>query len=145
MASKTPKYAGFWIRFVAYIIDSFVSQILLIILVLPVILLFGNQNPAGMLQVAVIFYALFAMAAVWLAYYVYAESSSWQATFGKMFLGMKVTDLKGKRISFTRSLGRNLAKILSALIVYIGYIMIGFTKKKQGLHDMLAGTLVIKK
>ncbi|VVB58970.1 RDD family protein [Candidatus Anstonella stagnisolia] len=144
LASKKPKYVGFWARLVAYIIDSIASQIAMIILLLPVILLINNQSPV-MLQIAGISYALFVIAAVLLAYYVYAESSAWQATLGKKLLGMKVTDLKGKRISFLRSLGRNLAKILSAIPVDAGYIMIGFTEKKQGLHDMLAGTLVVKR
>ena len=73
------------------------------------------------------------------------ESSANQATVGKMALGIQVTDLQGNRISFGRALGRTLAKILSGLILLIGYIMAAFTEKKQGLHDMIAGTLVVKK
>ena len=73
------------------------------------------------------------------------ESSSNQATVGKMALGIQVTDLEGNRISFGKALGRNLAKIISALIFYIGFIMAAFTAKKQALHDMIAGTLVVKK
>ena len=60
-------------------------------------------------------------------------------------LGIKVTDLEGNRISFGRALGRNLAKIISVLTFYIGYIMAAFTAKKQALQDMIAGTLVVKK
>ena len=62
-----------------------------------------------------------------------------------MALGIQVTDLEGNRISFGKALGRNLAKIISALIFYIGFIMAAFTAKKQALHDMIAGTLVVKK
>ena len=69
-------------------------------------------------------------------------SSSYQATFGKMIFGMKVTDLYGNRVSFARATGRHFAKWLSGMIFFIGYIMAGFTERKQGLHDMLAGTLV---
>ena len=61
-----------------------------------------------------------------------------------MALGMKVTDLAGNRISFLRATGRYFAKIISALILFIGFIMVAFTEKKQGLHDMIAGTLVVR-
>jgi len=77
----------------------------------------------------------------WL-YEAFMESSSYQATLGKMIFGMKVTDLNGNRISFGRATGRHFAKWLSAMILGIGYIMVGFTERKQGLHDLLAGTLV---
>jgi uncharacterized RDD family membrane protein YckC len=70
------------------------------------------------------------------------ESSSKQATLGKMALALKVTDLAGQRISFVRATGRHFAKILSGMILMIGYIMAGFTERKQALHDMIAGTLV---
>jgi uncharacterized RDD family membrane protein YckC len=80
----------------------------------------------------------------WL-YYAIFESSSWQATLGKKALGLEVTDLAGNRISFGRATGRFFAKIISTLILFIGYIMAGFTEKKQALHDILAGTLVIRK
>ena len=78
----------------------------------------------------------------WL-YEAFMESSSYQATLGKMIFGMKVTDLNGNRISFERATGRHFAKILSS-ILGIGYIMVGFTERKQGLHDLLAGTLVLR-
>ena len=77
----------------------------------------------------------------WL-YCALMESSSYQATLGKMIFGMKVTDLCGNRISFARATGRHFAKILSGLILCIGFIMVGLSERKQGLHDLLAGTLV---
>ncbi|MGA9497765.1 MAG: RDD family protein, partial [Terriglobales bacterium] len=77
----------------------------------------------------------------WL-YEAFMESSSYQATLGKMIFGMKVTDLYGNRISFGRATGRHFAKWLSGMILGIGYIMVAFTERKQGLHDLLAGTLV---
>ena len=79
----------------------------------------------------------------WL-YAALLESSSYQATLGKMALGLKVIALEGHRISFARATGRHFAKILSLLMFLIGFIMVGFTRRKQGLHDMLAGTLVIR-
>ena len=72
------------------------------------------------------------------------ESSSRQATLGKMALGLKVSDLKGNRISFARASGRHFAKIVSGMILLIGYIMAGFTNRKQALHDMIAETLVLR-
>jgi uncharacterized RDD family membrane protein YckC len=73
------------------------------------------------------------------------ESSSNQATLGKMAVGIKVTDEFGHRISFARTSGRHFAKYISALILMIGYIMAGITQKKQALHDTIAGTLVVRK
>jgi uncharacterized RDD family membrane protein YckC len=77
-------------------------------------------------------------------YFAITESSAWQATLGKKAVGIIVTDLDGNRISFGKALGRLFAKIISAIILYIGFFMAGFTEKKQGLHDMIAGTLVVK-
>jgi len=82
---------------------------------------------------------------VGVAYYVGQESSRKQATLGKRALGIIVTDLHGNRISNGRAVGRYFAKLLSALILLIGYFMAGFTEKKQALHDMIAGTLVVVK
>jgi uncharacterized RDD family membrane protein YckC len=72
------------------------------------------------------------------------ESSAKQATVGKMALGIIVTDLEGRRLGFGRATGRYFAKILSALILGIGFLMAAFTERKQGLHDMVASTLVVK-
>ena len=77
----------------------------------------------------------------WL-YEALMESSARQATLGKMIFQMKVTDLFGNRISFARATGRYFAKWLSGLTLFIGYIIAGFTERKQALHDMVAGTLV---
>jgi uncharacterized RDD family membrane protein YckC len=73
------------------------------------------------------------------------ESSPTQATVGKMVLGIKVTDGEGRRISFDRAIGRNLGKIISAMMLLIGYFMIDFTERKQGLHDIMAKCLVVVK
>jgi uncharacterized RDD family membrane protein YckC len=83
-------------------------------------------------------------AAGWL-YFALMESSSKQGTLGKMALSIMVTDVNGNRITFGRATGRYFGKFLSGLILYIGYIMVAFTEKKQGLHDMIAGTLVVNK
>jgi uncharacterized RDD family membrane protein YckC len=139
-------YGGFWIRVVAAIIDA----IILRIVVAPVGMIFGGLGMAGMMSGIphrglrflgsgiTIILLIFGS---WL-YEAFMESSSYQATLGKMIFGMKVTDLYGNRISFERATGRHFAKWLSTMIFGIGYIMVGFTERKQGLHDLLAGTLV---
>jgi uncharacterized RDD family membrane protein YckC len=78
----------------------------------------------------------------WL-YFAGFECSRGQATPGKTLLRMKVTDREGDRISFARATLRHFVKFISTLIIFIGFIMIGFTKKRQGLHDRIAGCLVL--
>jgi uncharacterized RDD family membrane protein YckC len=139
-------YGGFWIRVVAAIIDAIIMRVV----VAPVGMIFGGLGMAGMMSGiphsglrllggGVTFILL--IFGSWL-YEAFMESSSYQATLGKMIFGMKVTDLHGNRISFERATGRHFAKWLSTMILGIGYIMVGFTERKQGLHDLLAGTLV---
>lgn len=81
---------------------------------------------------------------IWWVYTAGLTSSSFQATLGKKILGLKVVDQNGNRISFGKATGRFLASILSGLILGVGYLMVAFNPKKQGLHDQIAGTLVIK-
>lgn len=80
----------------------------------------------------------------WL-YEAFMTSSAKQATLGKMALGIKVTDLEGRQISFGRATGRHFGKMVSGLLLSIGYIMAAFTERKQALHDQMAGCLVVKK
>jgi uncharacterized RDD family membrane protein YckC len=79
----------------------------------------------------------------WL-YFALFESGPRQATPGKMIMGIFVTDLYGRRISFQRALGRTLAKIISKMCCYMGYILALFTERNQALHDFIAGTLVLE-
>jgi len=79
----------------------------------------------------------------WL-YFALLESSERGATVGKMVMGLRVVTSDGRRLSFMNATGRYFAKILSAIILCIGFIMVAFTDKKRGLHDIIAGTLVIK-
>lgn len=80
----------------------------------------------------------------WL-YYVLMETSAHQGTVGKIVLKIKVTDMGGNKLTFGRATGRHFAKILSAIPLLIGFFMIGFTEKKQGLHDIIAKCLVVNK
>jgi uncharacterized RDD family membrane protein YckC len=150
-AAQTPVggpkgYGGFWIRFVAAIIDGIIVQAV----VTPVVFIAGLMvGVAGAVAtagrgpgfLAIWIGGVFGLFASWL-YEAAMESSSKQATLGKMIFGMKVTDLQGNRISFARATARHFCKYISAMIMFIGYIMAGFTDRKQALHDMIAGTLV---
>ena len=79
-----------------------------------------------------------------IAYFVLLESSRWQATVGKRVCRLRVTDLSGRRIGIGRALGRYLGKFVSALLLGIGFLMVGWTRRKQGLHDLMADTLVMR-
>jgi uncharacterized RDD family membrane protein YckC len=129
------EYAGFWRRVAAALIDGILVGVVSWIVTL---IFSGISDGAEVTAQILVLIAAY-------GYYAGMESSSYQATVGKIALGIQVTDLNGNRISFGRALGRNLAEILSALIFGIGYIMVAFTPKKQGLHDMIAGTLVVQK
>jgi uncharacterized RDD family membrane protein YckC len=150
VATVSP-YAGFWIRVLATIIDRVILGVVLsplfFIYVLPAIIKgsqggFDEDNPHFSFTIAPTVWII-ASVVCW-AYEAVLTSSEWQGTVGKRVLGLKVTDLNGKRISLGRSTGRFFAKILSFAICYIGVIMVAFTERKQGLHDTLAGTLVWK-
>lgn len=144
--SVSSAYAGFGLRFLAYWIDFviifFISSIILIIIQYPIpddakgpFYLFGYafflvNNPFGLLL-------------SWL-YFALMESSNYQGTLGKLALKIKVTDMKGNKIGFGKASGRHFGKIVSGLILFIGYIMVAFTDKKQGLHDQMANCIVLR-
>jgi uncharacterized RDD family membrane protein YckC len=134
-------YPGFWSRFAAAFLDGIILLIISIVAGFALGLILGAAG-MGAQQVGSIG-NLLGILIGWL-YYAYQESSPKQATIGKQAFGMKVTDLNGNPISFARATGRHFAKWLSSIILLIGYIMAAFTEKKQALHDMIAGTLVVK-
>lgn len=146
-------YAGFWLRFVAFWIDWL---ILAIIISAIHFLFYGTphvfehlqtmtSNPAGKLMLHTEYTLDWSGTLVIWLYYTLFECSKWQATIGKQLLGLKVTDENGNRIGIGRSNGRFWSKILSTFIFGIGYLMIAFTSRKQGLHDLIARTLIIRK
>jgi uncharacterized RDD family membrane protein YckC len=128
-----PEYAGFFLRFAAVFIDGLIIQVPFRLLRLAF-----SQEVEALLGIALI-----SVVAQWL-YYALMESGEYQATVGKRLLGIYVTDVNGDRISFGRASGRFFGKILSSITLLIGYIMAAFTDKRQALHDIIAGTLVLK-
>ena len=144
-ATPTATYAGFWLRFVAAIADG----LLLMIINLPIGFCIGfgwslgmGSSPESRASMFLVV-RLVSVLISWL-YFALQESGPQQATPGKSMLGIQVTDLNGQRITFARATGRHFGKIISAMILLIGYIMAGFTERKQALHDIMAGCLVIK-
>jgi uncharacterized RDD family membrane protein YckC/ribosomal protein L40E len=136
------EYAGFWLRFGAYLIDSFLLLIVYGLLVIPAVLFVEDWESAEA-GVAVLGWYI-AVLIVTVAYFTYFESSAAQATPGKRAVGIFVTDRDGNRITGYRAFGRYWARVLSFLILYLGVLLIGFTDRKEGLHDILAGTLVYR-
>jgi len=137
-------YASFGKRIIALLIDGLVLSVLTGILG-P---FFGINSAENMQAMqAGDFSAMGGFMAssniVNILYFALMESSSKQATLGKMAMNMVVTTKDGKRLSIPRALLRYLGKLVSAFILCIGFIMAAFTSKKQGLHDLIASTVVI--
>ncbi len=137
-------YAGFWKRFVAAIIDGIIIELGSGIIVSVFIFGMWKAGSTYGQEIIEVFALILRYLSGWI-YYIVMESSSLQGTLGKMILKIKVTDLAGDRVGFGRAIGRNLGKIISITIIFIGFIMVAFTKKKQGLHDMMARCLVVNK
>ena len=160
MENEPTEYAGFWMRFIAYIIDSIIISFIEFLVVLPLLGFLGYNvdilNSISEIQEAdaeflipviasaIAGLGLTVLLITWF-YYAIMQSGPRQATVGKMTLNLKVTDINGDRITFARASLRYFAKILSGLFMMIGYIMAGFTPKKQALHDYIANTYVVRK
>ncbi len=155
------EYAGFFRRFGAYLVDSviysvivgIISQVVMALMGGNLVELMNNANidpnnpvipPEIISSFGDIFFVLLLVnfLASWL-YFAGFEGSGLQATPGKRIFGMRVADLDGDPIGFGTATGRFLGKAVSSLIFGIGYLMAAFTSKKQALHDMIAGTVVL--
>lgn len=141
----TSRFPAFLHRFAAHVIDSviirrlaahIIDSVILGVVVSPFIPLVDSIAPTAVLPSVLV--------PLWL-YYAFTESGSMQATPGKMTMGLKVTDPQNNRITFVKATARFAAKILSAWILGIGFLMILFTEKKQGLHDKIVKTLVVNR
>jgi len=133
-------YGGFWIRVVAYLIDAIVLNIVLWLLTVITGLRLISYTATDHLEPLPI---LAPLVVNWL-YFALMESSQRGATLGKMAVGLRVVTERGQRLSFANATGRYFAKFISALLLGIGFLMVAFTERKRGLHDMIAGTLVVK-
>jgi uncharacterized RDD family membrane protein YckC len=140
-------YGGFWFRVVAYILDAILLNIVFGIfgMIFGITIIPANfatmdthdaMTSMGTLQ-------LVSLVVTWL-YFALMESSARGATVGKMAVGLRVVTEQGNRLSFLNATGRFFAKLISAIILCIGFLMVAFTDRKRGLHDMIASTLVVK-
>lgn len=124
---KTGIYAGFWQR----MLSLFIDMIIILTISTGVYLIPGGTISLPLLAlIAIVFGVCF-------------ELTPWQGTPGKIILGLKVTDRNMQRLKFGQVLGRNIAKIFSVITLGIGWLMIGLTRQKQGLHDRVALTFVV--
>ncbi|MDM8001161.1 MAG: RDD family protein [Dehalococcoidia bacterium] len=143
-AAPEIKYAGFWIRLLAGVIDLVITGLIFFsaVIIVPILLgpLIGVPSGAAIVAGAAVTWLVI----TWL-YWAIMESSSKQATVGKGMLDIVVTDAEGKRMSFRKASLRHLWKLASALPALAGFVVAGFTARKQAVHDLIAGTLVVTK
>jgi uncharacterized RDD family membrane protein YckC len=160
-AAPGVQFAGFWLRVVAYVIDSIVMALAFMAIFIPfavmtgLVAALGNIHPGedprdvSAALGATFFLGLFTIVSLgivggWL-YHAKMESSKWQATLGKKAVNLRVTDLNGARITFGRASGRHFAKIITGLIpLGVGFMLAGLTERRQALHDMIASCLVLR-
>lgn len=159
--NKIYPYAGFWKRAIAFLIDGIVlaipSTLISAILIVPQVMSVmrmasANVEPTPEMMLPFVSKWMLSMVFIWISnilllwlYSAWMESSKYQATLGKMALGIKVVGAQGERISFARATGRTFAKFISHMILYFGDYMAGFTEKRQALHDIIAATYVVTK
>lgn len=156
----TVAYAGFWLRVLAYLIDAIILGVFAVPIVVGAAMAMGLggifariprdgdpfvNGPPPIFLLFIWFCVLLGVGGTWL-YNALLESSEWQGSAGKKALGLIVTDMTGRRVTFARASGRHFGKIVTSFIpLGIGYALAGFTEKRQALHDMLASCLVLRK
>ena len=137
------KYAGFWIRFAAYIIDTILTAILcyciqaLTGIPMERVIQVSSQTGATMTT-----YSVHALVVIFL-YFTISTGSKLQASPGKNIVGLKVITNDGSRITYVRSFVRTCSYALSYVTFLIGFVLAAFTKEKKALHDMVAQTRVV--
>ena len=143
-ATPEVKYAGFWKRLLASVVDLGATSLIFfsLAIILPILLGPRLGVPGG--RVILVSGAVAGLLIAWL-YWALMENSAQQGTVGKVLLGIVVTDAEGNRMSFGKATVRHFGKVASALPVLAGFILAGFTAKKQGLHDLITGSLVVMK
>ena len=147
-AGSVVRYAGFWRRLAAHIIDLIVAGVMAYSVALVGALIIGlpsgQQFEGVALDIATAWIITSELVIPWL-YWALMESSNRQATLGKSALGIIVTDTEGSKVTFVRGTVRYWAKVVSLLILFIGFMLAGFTSRKQALHDIISNCLVVVK
>ncbi len=146
------RYAGFWIRVAAAIIDGLLLGVVNVALGMLVgfalgsrFMLSPNPDPQQLGRFIIFEAVLYFLGLAIGATYETLMVGKYGATLGKMACGLKVVTPEGEPISYLKAFGRYFAKMLSYLICYIGCIMVGFDDEKRGLHDRICNTRVIFK
>jgi uncharacterized RDD family membrane protein YckC/Tfp pilus assembly protein PilE len=138
-------YAGFWVRLAAAFLDVLAIAAVVILLVFSIAVLVALTGRDDILHnqqaISIFYWTVICMSA---AYYILMESGEHGATFGKRWVNIKVLDAKGDRLSIARALARFLARLFSYLLLLGGFLIQPFTQRKQALHDLLAGTVVVR-
>src|SRR5438128_172787 len=124
------RYAGFWIRFLAAVLDTIIIWVPVILIYFALLFATGVKSLVYIINLAAIVLV------------IYMEGIK-GGTPGKLILGLRVVNDEKKYIGIPKAILRYISKILSAITIFIGYLMIGWTQKKQGLHDKIAKTYVV--
>lgn len=141
MESGAIAYASFGARLLAYLIDNVLMSFVLILVFFPRVVR-ESQSAELLTRDPVL---LFGSVVLSIIYYTAFESSPWQATLGKRALRLRVTDVRGARLRPLACAARQIAKLLSAMLFYLGFLMALFTPTRQALHDVLVGSLVLQR
>ena len=136
------EYGGFWRRLAAMALDAVMIGLTMGVITFVLDLVLNIRSHSGAARFNQ-FVNVLQIIISW-AYFALMESSEQQGTFGKVVMGLQVTDLEGHRITLKKATIRYAAKFLSSVLLMIGYLMVAFTARKQGLHDKIAGTLVVR-
>jgi uncharacterized RDD family membrane protein YckC len=145
------RYGGFWIRYVAVLVDSLIFSVLIVVVFAIGLMLFPldwanvGRSTAGFMQLLELEGFVWLSALVFAAVYETLMIGRYAATLGKMACGLRVVTSDGGKVSYGRSLGRHFAKHLSSFILGIGYLMAGFDDEKRAMHDRICDTRVIRK
>ncbi len=139
-------YAGFWIRFGASIIDGIITGVVNVMINIGFGAMAAVVSSSGDSKNAIIFSAISTLLSLCIAIgYETFFTGKWGATIGKMACGLKVVTPEGDKVTYSRAFGRYFAKIVSSLILLIGYIMAAFDDEKRALHDRICDTRVVRK
>lgn len=139
----TMDYAGFWIRFAAFLVDGFILGIFNMLLFIPLGIWMPKSpdNPFVIMSfMPVLMLFQYAIPACYDAWFV----GKYAATPGKMVCKLKVILADGSRVSYPRAFGRHFAKWISSMILFIGFIMAAFDDERRTLHDRICETRVVR-
>lgn len=136
------RYAGFWLRFAAKMVDGIIVSLPLMAVMIFVVLSTAQTNPEiGQLFILLCQLGFYVIYALYNIFFV----GRFGATPGKMVCKIKVVTAQGEKVSYGRATGRFFAEVLSGMICYLGYLIAAFDQEKRSLHDHICNTRVVYK